>query len=94
MTFRLQIDDILVAYTDGITEAEDRQRQPWGEHGLEDLMSTYSGSTTKKVIRGILAKLSAFTNGQPQRDDMTLVAVKVLSTPACSSPASAREYSG
>lgn len=90
MTFRLQIDDVLVAYTDGITEAEDRQGQPWGEQGLEDLIGTCSGSTTKEVIRGILAELSAFANGQPQRDDMTLVVVKVLSTPPCSRTTSNR----
>lgn len=78
MTFRLQTDDILVAYTDGITEAEDHEGQPWGEQALEELMCTGNSSTAKEVVRGILAKLSAFTNGQPQRDDMTLVVVKVV----------------
>jgi phosphoserine phosphatase RsbU/P len=90
MTFRLQIDDILVAYTDGITEAEDREGRPWGEQALEELMCAGSGSTTKEVVSGILAKLSAFANGQPQRDDMTLVVVKVLSGSACSSTTSHR----
>ena len=90
MTFRLQTDDILVAYTDGITEAEDHQGQPWGEQALEELMCTRSGFTNKEVIKGILAELSAFANGQPQRDDMTLVVVKVLSTSAFSSTTSRR----
>ena len=90
MTFRLEVDDVLVAYTDGITEAEDPQGQLWGEQGLEDFMGGCSGYTTKEVISGILAELSAFANGQPQRDDITLLVVKVLSTPACSSEISAR----
>lgn len=84
MTFQLQVDDVLVAYTDGITEAEDHQGQLWGEQGLEDLVGACSGATTKQIIRGILAELSAFPNNQPQRDDMTLVVVKVLSTQASS----------
>ena len=52
--------------------------------------ATANGSTTKEVVRSILAKLSAFTNGQPQRDDMTLLVVKVRETPRCSSTTSAR----
>lgn len=90
MAFQLQTDDTLVAYTDGITEAEDCQGHPWGEQGLEDLMCTCSGSTTKEVIRHILAELSAFTNGATQRDDVTLLVVKVLSRPERSSTTSVR----
>ena len=65
-----------------VHEAEDHQGQPWGERALEELMCTCGGSTTKEVIRRILAELSAFANGEPQRDDMTLLGVKVLSTPS------------
>jgi len=33
-TFQLEIGDIVVAYTDGITEVENRNAEPWGQRGL------------------------------------------------------------
>ena len=76
-TFQLETDDVLVAYTDGITEAENRDGELWGEERLENLLRSCGGSTAEQVIKCILDQVSAFADGQPQRDDMTLVTMKV-----------------
>jgi serine phosphatase RsbU (regulator of sigma subunit) len=76
-TFQFEIDDVLVAYTDGITETENRHGEFWGEQRLENLLRSCSRKTPDQIIKGILDQVSTFTNGQPQRDDMTLVVMGV-----------------
>lgn len=76
-TFQLEIGDVLVAYTDGITDAEDAHGELWGQQRLENLLRSCSGETPERIIKRILDEVSAFTNGQPQRDDVTLVVMNV-----------------
>jgi serine phosphatase RsbU (regulator of sigma subunit) len=76
-TFQLSVDDVLVAYTDGITEAENYRGQLWGEEKLESLLRSCNGATSEQIVECILDEVSAFSKGQPQRDDMTLVVMTV-----------------
>jgi serine phosphatase RsbU (regulator of sigma subunit) len=75
--FQFEIGDVLVAYTDGITEAENRQHEHWGQQRLEALLKSCSRSSPKKIINTILDQVSTFANGQPQRDDVTLLVMRV-----------------
>jgi len=75
--FQLEIGDLLVAYTDGITEAENRSGEQWGQRRLEAALCSRRGTTSEQVIESILDQISSFTSGQPQRDDMTLVVMSV-----------------
>jgi serine phosphatase RsbU (regulator of sigma subunit) len=81
-TFQLEVGDVLVSYTDGITEVENRHGEQWGEKGLEDLLRTCGHLTPEQIIEGILEEVSVFADGLPQRDDMTLVVMSVLGEPA------------
>jgi len=75
--FQFEIDDVLVAYTDGITEAENRQHELWGLQRLEALLKSCSRKSPKEIIDTILDQVSKFANGQPQRDDVTLLVMRV-----------------
>jgi DNA-binding GntR family transcriptional regulator len=77
VTFQFEVDDVLVAYTDGITEAENRQHELWGEQRLEALLESCSRKSPKEIINAILEQVSTFANGQPQRDDITLLVMRV-----------------
>lgn len=76
-TFQLETGDVLVAYTDGITDAEDAHGELWGQQRLENLLRSCSGETPERIIKRILDEVSAYANGQPQRDDVTLVVMNV-----------------
>jgi serine phosphatase RsbU (regulator of sigma subunit) len=76
-TFQFEIDDVLIAYTDGITEAENRQHEFWGEQSLEALLKSCSRKSPKEIINAILEQVSTFASGQPQRDDETLLVMRV-----------------
>jgi serine phosphatase RsbU (regulator of sigma subunit) len=75
--FQLEIGDLLVAYTDGITEAENRNGEQWGQQRLEAVLCSCRGATSEQVIESILDQVSGFASGQSQRDDMTLVVMSV-----------------
>jgi sigma-B regulation protein RsbU (phosphoserine phosphatase) len=76
-TFQFEIDDLLIAYTDGVTETENDQGEGWGQQRLENLLRSCSRKTPEQIINGILDQVSMFANGQPQQDDMTLVVMAV-----------------
>lgn len=76
-TFQFEIDDVLVAYTDGITEAENPQHELWEEQSLEAVLKSCGRKSPKEVLNAILERVSSFTNGQPQRDDQTLLVMRV-----------------
>ena len=76
-TFQLEIDDVVVAYTDGITEVENRRGELWGEQGLANLLSSCSGGTPEHIIKCILDEVLSFADRLPPRDDMTLVVMQV-----------------
>jgi hypothetical protein len=62
----LEIDDLLVAYTDGITEVGNRDGEFWGQQRLEDLLPSNSGLTSEQAIKCILDEVSSFPDGQQQ----------------------------
>jgi phosphoserine phosphatase RsbU/P len=70
-------DDLLVAYTDGITEATNPSGEMWGLERLEQLLRSCSRMAPSEIVERILAEVSDFVNGEPQNDDVTLVVMKV-----------------
>ena len=76
-TFQLEAGDLLVAYTDGITESEDPNGEPFGQHRLEELLDSCSLQDPQALLRTILDELSAYTRCDSQADDMTLVVMRV-----------------
>jgi serine phosphatase RsbU (regulator of sigma subunit) len=75
--FQLAKDDLLVAYTDGITEAANTSGELWGLERLERLLRSCSRIAPSEIVERILAEVSDFAKGEPQRDDVTLVVMKV-----------------
>jgi sigma-B regulation protein RsbU (phosphoserine phosphatase) len=75
--FQFEINDVLVAYTDGITEAENRRGEFWGEQRLQNLLRSCCRETPEQIIQRIQDEISTFAAGQRQRDDVTLVVLSV-----------------
>ncbi len=76
---RLSQGDWLIQYTDGINEAQDRQKQ---EYGMERFVNTLTELRTcdaSALTRNLLARHAEFVGDAPQYDDITLVALKWLS---------------
>jgi serine phosphatase RsbU (regulator of sigma subunit) len=68
--------DVLVAYTDGLTEAFDKQGQQFGEQRLHETVSDHKKKSAKKVLDSIEHRLHTFIGGASQSDDITLLVMK------------------
>lgn len=77
-TTSLHPGDMVVAYTDGITEACSLDGREFGEERLERLLWEARALTARQIINRIMTAIGDFTRGVEQHDDMTLVVMKVL----------------
>ena len=73
---RLRQDDMLVIYTDGITEAMNPAREQFGEGRLLAAIKKYGHRTPQEFSDELNREIEEFTGGAAQNDDITLVAVK------------------
>jgi len=75
-TLELSSGDLLLLYTDGVTEAMDDQEQEFGFDRLEKSLEKCAGRSADEAVKQILAEVDAFTRGYAQHDDITLVAIR------------------
>jgi serine phosphatase RsbU (regulator of sigma subunit) len=75
-SIRLNCGDLLVLYTDGVTEAINSVNKQFGEDRLIDIIHTNAGCTPEELLTIILDELTLFCEKMPQFDDITLVVLK------------------
>jgi len=71
--------DLLVLYTDGVTETRGRGEVGWEEYGVERLLAVVKGNRdrpSEAIIEAIFEDLDRFGNGRPAADDRTVVVVR------------------
>jgi phosphoserine phosphatase RsbU/P len=68
--------DLMVLYSDGVTEAANERDEFFGDDGLEAALHGLVGVTETAAVTTLVAGVRAFANGWPQSDDITLVAVR------------------
>jgi serine phosphatase RsbU (regulator of sigma subunit) len=67
--------DMLLLYTDGVTEAETSQSDQFGTQRLEQTILEMRGHAARSVVEHVIKRVAEFTQGTPQSDDITCVAV-------------------
>jgi phosphoserine phosphatase RsbU/P len=72
----LQPGDLLVAWSDGITEATGEDEEEFGEQRLQGVVSEHEDEPAFVVIEEITAAVEGFSGSSDQGDDMTLVVVR------------------
>lgn len=73
----LQPGDVLVGFTDGISEAMNPNEEEWGEEAVMDEMKTLDNLSCQEVLEHIVAAADKFADGAKQHDDMTMIVLKV-----------------
>jgi len=74
---QLSPGDLLVLYTDGVTEATDEQDQEYGVERLALMVAASRDLPAHGIIDAIVRDVTAFAGNQPQFDDITLMVLKV-----------------
>jgi len=75
-SIRLMEDDILVLYTDGITEAMNHKRELYREERFLQSIRDNGHLDVAEFVKSIKDDLKNYTGGAPQNDDITFVAIK------------------
>ena len=75
-TVTMEPDDLLICYTDGLTEAINAGGEPFGVSRLRDMIVTHHDLHAQALLNHMIDSLHAFTDGQAPFDDVTLVIVR------------------
>ena len=72
----LQPGDTLFMYTDGITEAMNKEEQMFGEPRSEESMKNHHAMPLNEMVENVVKDVQSFADGHEQSDDMTCVALR------------------
>lgn len=75
-SFAPSAGDILVFYTDGISEAMNPHKDEFGEERIRDIVREHAHQSASEIANAMLDALQDFTGTEPQHDDMTLIVLK------------------
>jgi len=70
--------DVLVAYTDGISEAMNLDDEEWGEERMIECVRASNASSAQGLLDCIFAAATEFAGAAKQHDDMTLVILRAV----------------
>jgi sigma-B regulation protein RsbU (phosphoserine phosphatase) len=74
--FRLDMGDILVVISDGVTDAQNPRQEMFGEQRLLQIIRQDARSGGQAIEHKLLEAIEEFTEGMAQTDDITFVAVE------------------
>jgi len=75
-TIELSPGDLVLAYTDGVTEATNPLGEEWGVEGLRRVAAKNRARSAEDVVDAIFNSMDEFTNGR-QTDDATIAVLRV-----------------
>ena len=75
---QFQPEDVLLIFTDGVTEARNLGEEEFGEERLANLVANRLEFDPRKLQDLILKEIDLFVEGRSQHDDLTLVVAKVI----------------
>lgn len=75
---QLEPDDTLLLLTDGVTEAEDKNRNLLESERLIDALTRHADCSLDAIQQGILGAVEKFAEGANQSDDITLLLVRYI----------------
>ncbi|MBP7999783.1 MAG: SpoIIE family protein phosphatase [Chloroflexi bacterium] len=70
--------DVLVLYTDGLTEARDKCGEMFGEERLAAAIKAMAHCSAQEIVNRIAAAVALITGDTPQSDDLTMMVIKRL----------------
>jgi sigma-B regulation protein RsbU (phosphoserine phosphatase) len=69
--------DLLVVFSDGVTEAVNPEGEEFGDDRLADCLNSVRGGTAQEALAAVQKAVSEFAGTEPPRDDMTLMVLRI-----------------
>lgn len=73
---QLHPGDRLFLYTDGVTEAFDKEDKAYGEERLEAFLMQQMTTPTEQLVKNAITEVNTFSEGVAQSDDITLLVLR------------------
>lgn len=74
---KLQKDDVILMFTDGVSEAMSSKGEEFSEERLEKVIKALREKSAGQILEGIRQEVQNFAEGNAQSDDITMVVLKV-----------------
>jgi len=75
---RLHKGDVMVACTDGITEAADKNDEEFGRERLSELVAKHRELPAEEIVSKVLTEVDQFSRGGTHEDDRVILVIKVV----------------
>jgi serine phosphatase RsbU (regulator of sigma subunit)/pSer/pThr/pTyr-binding forkhead associated (FHA) protein len=75
-SLQLSPGDRVVIYSDGVTEAQNQNKEFFGKKRLYDILKAHAGASCTAIHDAIQEGVTGFTEGAPQSDDITVVVLE------------------
>ncbi len=77
-SIQLNSGDELFLYADGVSKAKNHHDRYYGEDRLVDVLNDYSNDDLDKILKHVKTDLDDFYKGSEQKDDITMLMIKIL----------------
>lgn len=75
---KMDIGDIVVLYTDGVTETHNAEGEMFGTDRLADCVTSHRDEDPEAMVGQVVAALDRFAGAVPRDDDLTIVIMKLV----------------
>lgn len=76
ISFEMKKNDILLCFTDGITEIENEDQIEFGRERVEELVKEKNQSSAEEILSALSQKVEEFRGDTPREDDITAIVLK------------------
>jgi sigma-B regulation protein RsbU (phosphoserine phosphatase) len=73
---QIEPGDVIMMYTDGISEALDIQGNLYGEKRIQTILKRAADDPPEQIVDKLRKDVAAFAKGKPQSDDLTAILLK------------------
>ena len=75
----IQVGDVLVVQSDGVSEAMNGSHEQFGEERLQALVLEHKNRSAEEIIDTIVKEVRKHAGAHPQSDDITMMVIKRVS---------------
>jgi sigma-B regulation protein RsbU (phosphoserine phosphatase) len=75
-SFELKPGDLLALFSDGVTEAQDKDENEFGEERLAEFLRPIRNEPAETLVDKVFCEIDRFAGSAPQYDDITLFIIK------------------
>ena len=76
INFTMAEDDILIFYTDGLTESRNKKKEMFGKERVKKIIKESFAKDAQSIMEDLIDAFNSFTKGVKRDDDITIVVMK------------------